>query len=80
MLWLVAVGAVLVTLAIAWLVFGRRQSDRQGRDSIDPLARVGMAFAIAGAVTIPTLGPVMLVMTSIGIVLMVVANHRSGRS
>ena len=43
----------------------------------DPLATAGTGIAVAGAATIPTLGPIMVLMTLIGIVLMVIANRRS---
>jgi hypothetical protein len=79
MSWALAVGLILVALAIAWIVVRRIQPDRGQRDAVDPLARTGMGIAIAGAATIPTLGPIMLVMTLIGIVLMAVSRHRSPR-
>jgi hypothetical protein len=76
-MWILAVGIILVALAIAWIAFRRHQPGRGQHVADDPLARTGMGIAIAGAATIPTLGPIMLVMTLVGIVLMVVANYRS---
>ena len=76
-MWILAVGMILAALAIALIAFRRHQPLRGRRVADDPLARTGMGIAIAGAATIPTLGPIMLVMTMVGIVLMAVANHRS---
>ena len=77
MLLFMAVALILVTLAVAWLAFRQRPGDSGQSDAIDPLAKTGMGIAIAGAATIPTLGPIMLLMTLIGIVLMAVAKRRS---
>jgi len=77
MLLFMAVALILVALAVAWLAFRQRPGGSGQRDAIDPLAKTGMGIAIAGAATIPTLGPIMLLMTMIGIVLMAVAKRRS---
>jgi ABC-type Co2+ transport system permease subunit len=77
MLLLVAVGLILVALAVAWFAFRQRPRGPGQRDATDPLATAGMGIAVAGAATIPTLGPIMVLMTLIGIVLMVIANRRS---
>lgn len=70
-----AVAVILVVVAAAWFAFGRRTSGPGNRAVDDPLAKVGLGIALAGAVTIPTLGSIMLLVTLVGVGIIVVAQR-----
>lgn len=81
MMWLIvtiAVGAVLILITVVSAVLRGRSSDPVLADDVDPVFPIGVIFVGAGVATAATVGPVMYLVMTFGLILMGVGAFRSG--